>query len=155
TREAQQERDFKNRTFNLTYRSELSESETLAVGKDFSPIPYEWETADELPEISLEVRFANRLKIHLGDSMSFDVQGVPVEGRVVLMRRVKWLSFQPNFFVQFQPGVFNDAPKSFLASIPKLEAAEKDVLQNEIVRRFPNISVIDVSQAIARINAVI
>ncbi|MBF0276560.1 MAG: FtsX-like permease family protein [SAR324 cluster bacterium] len=149
TREQERERRFRNRGFNLTYRGELKDSESYVEGKPLSPL-YNAD-AEGLPEISLEERFANRLGLQIGDELTFDVQSVPITGKVVNFRKVKWNSFQPNFFVLFQPGVLEEAPKTFLAGISNVEAERKLLLQNGIVQRFPNISVIDVSRIVSRI----
>jgi putative ABC transport system permease protein len=102
-------------------------------------------------ELSLEIDFAERLGIGLGDTLSFDVQGVVVEGEVVSLREVRWNSFQPNFFVVFQPGVLEDAPAVYLASIPQLPPDQRDALQASLATAFPNVSSIDVTRAVARL----
>ncbi len=154
TREDQETQRFLTRTYNLTFRKEFSPSETLIEGVPFTDESYNWDS-EHPPKISLEYRFAERLKVGLNDLLGFDVQGVPVEGKVVSLRRVKWNSFQPNFFVQFQPGVFDDAPKTMLASISSLTSAQRVSIQNRIVERFPNISIVDVANAVERISAIV
>ncbi|MGK5091063.1 FtsX-like permease family protein [Deltaproteobacteria bacterium TL4] len=149
TREQQQERHSRNRGFNLSYRTTLSDTEKLVEGR-----PLATEYNSELTpsaEVSLEDRFAERLGINIGDTLTFDVQGVPVEAQVINLRRVKWNSFQPNFFVLFQPGVLEDAPKTFLASIPSVEPEKRLTLQNQLVQQFPNISMIDVTRIVDKI----
>jgi putative ABC transport system permease protein len=145
SREEESSSRMRNRAMNLTYRGELTESERIIAGRPFSP------AIGEVPEVSVEQRFAKRLDLKLGDVLTFDVQGVPVEARIVNLRSVKWTSFQPNFFVQFQPGVLEEAPKTFLASVPGLPAADRLALQDALVSRFPTISIIDVSQVVERL----
>jgi putative ABC transport system permease protein len=149
TREEQRARDQRNRNFNLSYRKGLADSETLVEGRELSA-SYE-EGSGKMPEISLEFRFAARLGIKLGDILAFDIQGVPVKGTVVNLRKVRWTSFQPNFFIQFQSGVLDAAPKTFVAAIPGTAAEKKSKLQNLIVNRFSNISIIDVSRLVQKI----
>ena len=149
SRESERADRMRNRTYNLSYREQLASSEAIIDGMPFSG-PFDWDS-DNLPEISLEKRFAERLGIQIDDTMTFDVQGVEVKGRVINFRRVKWTSFHPNFFVLFQPGVLDDAPKTFVASVPDLDFYEKITVQNAIVQAFPNISIIDVTQTIERI----
>jgi putative ABC transport system permease protein len=139
----------RTRRYNLTYRERLTASETLREGRDFSgPLD---PAGEALPEISLELDFARRLGVGPGATLAFDVQGVPVEGRVVNLREVRWNSFQPNFFVAFQPGVLEGAPKIFLASIPELPAAAREALQASISEAFPNVSSVDVTRAVRRL----
>jgi putative ABC transport system permease protein len=76
---------------------------------------------------------------------------VPVTGRVVNLRKVDWNSFQPNFFLSFQPGVLDPAPKTFVAAISAVAEADRLPIQNSIVLQLPNVSVINVTQIVARI----
>lgn len=149
SREEEREARFRNRGFNLTYRSELSDSEEISEGHNFSGV-FE-EANGTVPEISVEKRFAQRLGLKRNDILTFDIQDVPIEGKIVNFRTVRWASFQPNFFIQFQPGVLESAPKTYLASLPDHETAIKSSLQNAIVSKFPNISLIDVSRLASRI----
>ena len=97
-------------------------------------------------EISVATSFAEQYGLVLGDLIGFDIQGIPLEGRVVNLRKVRWNSFQPNFFLLFQDGVLNDAPKTYLAAISRVAPEDRQELKNKIVNAFPNISIIDVTQ---------
>ncbi|MEM7413155.1 MAG: FtsX-like permease family protein [Myxococcota bacterium] len=141
-------RRLRARRYNLTYREALTDSERMVEGRRFSGA-FDL-TGDRPPEMSLEADFAERLGVGLGDTLTFDVQGVSVEGEVVNLREVRWNSLQPNFFVLFQPGVLEEAPSVFLASVPKLEPERLDALQASIQNAFPNVSSIDVTRAVAR-----
>ena len=149
TREEAMEERLQQRAYNLSSREEFSSSEKIVGGRAFKGV-YDWD-GDALPEVSLEIRFAKRLKINLGDTMTFDIQGVEIEGKVVSFRKVKWTSFHPNFFVMFQAGVLDDAPKTYIASIAGLNFEKKVLLQNSLVDKFPNISIIDITQTIKRL----
>ena len=150
TREEQTESRFRNRGFNLTYRNTLTASETLYKGKQFSQESFNSQTS-KYPEISLEYRFARRLGLNIGDLLTFDLQGVAINGIVVNLRRIRWTSFQPNFFVQFQAGVINDAPKTFLATIGNLTVNARNHIQLALVKDFPNISIVDLTVVIGKI----
>lgn len=149
TREEEQEQRMRNRGVNLSYRSTLSASEEIIAGRPFSGT-YSMDQNDPA-EISMEKRYAERLGLELGDVVTYEVQSVPITGKIVNLRKVKWNSFQPNFFILFQPGVLEDAPKTFIASLPTLNDAKKYPLQSEIVQQFPNISMIDVSVLIKKV----
>lgn len=149
TREEEREAQFRNRGFNLSYRETLDTSEAIVSGKTL-PNSYSAE-GNTIPEISLETRFADRLKLKLGDTLTFDIQETPMKGKVTSLRRVNWTSFQPNFFVLFQNGSLDDAPKTFLATIPKLPMDQKIEMQKKIVRTMPNISLIDVDRVVQKL----
>lgn len=146
TREEEREARFRNRGLNLSYRQSLSGSETIIEGRpfvgDFNP------DSGKPAELSVEFRFAERMGMKLNDKIIFDVQGVSVEGQITSIRRVKWTSFQPNFFILVQNGVLNDAPKTFIAAVPYLEETQRQELQNELAKKFANVSVVDVVRTV-------
>jgi putative ABC transport system permease protein len=141
TREEENEARFRNRGFNLSYRADLSDAEEIIEGRPFSG------TGEE---ISLEHRFADRVGIKIGDTLLFDVQGVEVRGKVVNLRKVRWMSFQPNFFVTFNDGPLNGAPKIFLGSLANMPDDRKASVQSLIAKDFPNVSVVDVKATVNR-----
>lgn len=149
TREAERAKRTRNRGYNLTYRDGLDWSETIVEGETFAGT-YD-QSSNTPPLVSLEVGFAERMNIKLGDILTFDIGGVNVKGKVANLRRVKWTSFSPNFFIQFQPGVLEPAPKTFVASVEALSTEQKSELQNAIVQSLPNVSIVDVSRLIAKI----
>ena len=149
TRERQREQGFRMRTLNLSYRTELSDSENIVEGSQLAG-QYDWNS--DLPaEVSLEERFAERMGLKLGDLLTFNVHEVPIVAKVINLRKVKWNSFQPNFFILFQPGVLDDAPATYLASLGGLDKLERMNYQNLIVKEFPNVSVIDVTRTVERV----
>ncbi len=153
TREAEQEERSRNRGVNLSYRSGLAQAETLVEGRLFEG-PYQ-EDAGKPGEVSLEQRYAERLGVKIGDNLTFDIQGLPVSAVVTSMRSVKWNTFQPNFFIVLQPGLVDDAPKTFLITLPEMDFDHKLKLQKLIVDQFPNVSIIDVSKLVAKISELI
>ncbi|MBU0972303.1 MAG: ABC transporter permease [Proteobacteria bacterium] len=131
--------------FNFSHRSLLDVSETIVQGKALSQTPWDFEAG--LPfEISVAKSFAQEHGLSLGDILGIDIQGIFLEGRVVNIRKVRWNSFQPNFYLLFQDGVLNDAPKTYLAAISRVAPEDRQNLKNKIVNAFPNISIIDVTQ---------
>lgn len=156
TREEEQEARSRNRGFNLSYRDHLDSSESLVdQARGLAPnqlFTGRYDPAAHNPaELSLEHKFAQRMHIKLGDILVFDVQGIPVRTQVTTLRKVRWTSFQPNFFVLVQPGALDDAPKTFLASTPRLEPKLRDGFQRHLIARFPNVSVLDVSLAVQKL----
>lgn len=145
TREEEKEARFRNRGVNLSYREELSKSEVIVDGKPFSG---NYQEGQGPAELSVEQRFADRMNLKIGDVIAFDVQGVEVDGKIVNLRKVNWTSFQPNFFILFQNGVLNEAPKTFVASIPTVPEALRLEIQNAVAKKYGNISVIDVVRTV-------
>ena len=148
TREDENEARFRNRGVNLTYKKDLQDSETVIKGRWFSSKDSHKDS--DIPEISLEERYADRVGAKLNDVMTFDVQGLEIKGRITSIRRVRWTSFQPNFFVVFQPGVLEEAPQVFLSAANNLSTDQVRTLQTDIVNTFSNISIIDVRESVEK-----
>lgn len=148
TREDENASRMRNRGVNLSYRHKLSWSERIVAGK------FNGETCDSNKgpcAISLEQSYARRLGVNIGDQLLFDVSGIEVSGVVTSLRRVKWTSFEPNFFILFQPGVLEEAPKTFLSSFKAETDQEKRKVFSVIAKNFPNVSVLDVSEIVKKI----
>ena len=143
TKEKRRQVHLKNRSFNLSE----GRPNNILKGKDFSQSHYKDRKTKALllPSISLEHRFAKTMGLNIGDTLSFEIEGEKLRGKVKNLRQVDWLSFQPNFFVLFQEGSLNDFSKTYVASLPTLPKEIKHQIQNEIVKQFPNISIVDVS----------
>ncbi len=139
---------FRNREQNLTWRDRLSDSETLVAGRFWAP---EITQADE---ISLEQGFAESIGARLGDVLAFDVSGNEVKGRVTSLRKVMWQSLQPNFFIVLHPSLLKGAPAVHLLAI-ETDAAAKGRIQVAMARDFPNITVIDVTDVVAKVGRVL
>jgi putative ABC transport system permease protein len=146
TREDDEEARFRNRGVNLTYRSYLQDSEILTKG-DFKGVfaggP------DQLPQVSIEKRYADRVKMKIGDVVTFDVQGLELKAQVSSFRQVRWTSFQPNFFILFPTGVLEEAPQIFLTSVAGAVPGKVKEFQSKISGELKNVSIIDVTSTVA------
>jgi len=143
TREEQRSRRFRNRGVNLSYAKTLNTSEKLVEG--------DWFKDDGVNEISLEQRYADKMKLGLGDTMSFDILGVEITATITSIRTIKWTSFLPNFFILFEDGLINDAPKSFISVVDKVDFEQQLRIQDLIVDKFANISILNVTEVIQKI----
>ncbi|MEK7358351.1 MAG: FtsX-like permease family protein [Bdellovibrionota bacterium] len=150
--EGTQNDQFQRFPVRVSYREKPIPSETIISGRAFAG-PFD-PAGDAVPEISMEESFAERNEFKIGDRLEFDVQGVPVEGKVTSLRKVKWSDFNPNFFMMFQPGVLDDAPKTFIANVNLTANANRETvkgkLQYDLVREFPDMNVIDISRSLER-----
>jgi putative ABC transport system permease protein len=145
--EEERDRRFRNRGYNLSYRDSPGSSEEIRAGIFWAGPAEE----GALPQISVEEDFADRLDFTLGDTLAFDVQGVEVAGVITSLRRVHWTSFQPNFFVLFQPGALEMAPKTFIGTVGPCDPGEADTLQTGMARAFPAITALNLREAVERI----
>ena len=56
------------------------------------------------------------LHLDVGDSIVFDIQGVPLRARISGIRKVEWPKDPPNFIFVFPKGVIDGAPQIWVAT---------------------------------------
>ncbi|WP_235923566.1 ABC transporter permease [Psychroflexus aurantiacus] len=129
--------------FRTTYRDSLIASESIesgswtGEGENLNPVP-----------VSISTNFAEDAKVKVGDKLVFNVQGVLLEAVVGSIRTVDWSRMQLNFSLVFPEGVLEKAPQ-FHVLTTKLPGKEKSAeLQQELVKKFPNVSIIDLQQVL-------
>jgi putative ABC transport system permease protein len=148
TREGEREKFFRDREQNISWREALGPDETIVAGRWID------DRSTEV-EASLEQGWAKRLGLHLGDRIHFDVQGVQIDATITSLRTVRWMGLHPNFFILLSPHALRDAPATWVASLPPMDAATRMQVQRLISERVPNVTAFDVASAGAQINAVI
>ena len=129
--------------FRVTYRDSLIPSESLLEG--------EWipqANPSEVVPISIDLNFAEDAKVGLGDELSFNVQGVLLQTVVASIRSVDWSQMQMNFSIVFPKGVLEAAPQFRVITTRVSDDSSSAALQQELVRKFPNLSIIDLRQVI-------
>jgi len=127
------------REYRSTYRDSLVASEKLVAGKW-------WEkAAGDAAGISVEVGLASELNVTIGDTITWDVQGVPITTVVRSLREVDWARFETNFFVVFEPGLLDRAPQSFVVLGRVDDPAERGRVQRAVVERFANVTTVDLA----------
>ncbi len=132
------------REYRVTYRSELRESETLTEGEWIG----EADGINSVVPISIATNIEDDLRVAVGDSLTFNVQGVQVKTRIASIRDVDFTRAEPNFFVLFPSGVLENAPQFFATVIQTNSDLQTVTIQQEVVQRHPNISAIDVGIAL-------
>ncbi len=99
-----------SREYTITYRPNLEANEEIVSGAWWPDA-----AASGEPEVSIEDRFLERLRIQVGDRMRFDVLGRVISARVASIRRVNWQDFRAGgFMFVFRPGTFDQAPHTFI-----------------------------------------
>ena len=139
-----------NREFRVTYRDTLISSETITQGK-LRPLG---STGDSI-FVSFERGFAEGNNIKLGDEVEFNVQGRPIKTYVGSLRDVKFNQVSTNFLVLFPEGVLESAPKFHVLITKTKDDKEAADVQSEIVRTFPNISIINLGTIVAALEEIL
>src|SRR5258705_14001307 len=78
-----------------------------------------WWTAEEAsarPRVSVDDEAAKYFGVRVGGTLTFDVQGVPIEAEVMSLRKIDWQSLSANFFMGLSPGALDGAPTIYLAT---------------------------------------
>ncbi|MBL0940953.1 MAG: ABC transporter permease [Gemmatimonadaceae bacterium] len=147
------------REYRSTYRDSIVASETLASGTWFTPAADREQARRDNPdlpfEVSLETELASDMGVTVGDTITWNVQGVPVRTVLKNTRTVNWGRFEANFFAVFEPAALRRAPQQFvfIANVPPGEPLA--AVQRDIVRRFPNVSSLDLTLVRQTIGAIV
>ncbi|MCX6747625.1 MAG: hypothetical protein NTW98_01615, partial [Candidatus Nomurabacteria bacterium] len=123
------------REFNLTYRDELLSSETIEKGDfvDFGK-----------GEVSVEEEFAKRAGMELGSTVTFLIQGFPVETTVTSLRAVDTRSGFPFFYFVLSPDDIARFPATYFG-YASLDAVGIDRMSKYLAGKVPNASFVNTS----------
>ncbi|HSQ46356.1 MAG TPA: FtsX-like permease family protein, partial [Lutibacter sp.] len=132
-----------NHEFRVSYRDALTASETLTAG-EWTP---EVSNTDLVP-ISVSDNFADDAKVAVGDNITFNVQGVLLNTIVGSIRTVDWAQMQMNFTILFPEGVLENAPQFRVLTTSVSNELASAALQQDLVKNFPNVSIIDLRQVL-------
>jgi len=140
-------RNFATRDQNITWSGVLNRDNQITAGT--------WFTAEDAgkPLVSVSTEYQEELGLKLGDSLQFDIAGETHTARVASVRKVKWDSFQPNFFLVFAPGLLDGTQGTYMTAV-HMDARNPRVI-GELVRRFPSVSVFNVDDLLAQVRSVI
>jgi putative ABC transport system permease protein len=128
----------RGREVRVTYRDSLAATEKIVSGVFTKRVG-----SGEIVPVAVEERFAQENELTLGDTVSFDVQGLPIVVKVGSIKRSDQRKFEPIFPVLFPAGVLEEAPQILLliTRVPSPQVSAR--FQQAVVGRFPNVSVLD------------
>jgi putative ABC transport system permease protein len=109
-------------------------------------------TPQEQGAVSVEEGIANTLGLKIGDTLRFDIGGVTNDAKITSLRKVDWGSMRANFFVIYPVSELKDVPVTFMSAF---RAPERRGFDNELVRRFPNITNVDMTATINQVQGVL
>jgi putative ABC transport system permease protein len=140
------------REYRSTFTDHLRDGEKITAGQWVSQV--DSDSTNAVP-ISVEQEIAKDLQVGLGDELVFDVQGVPVTTRVASLREVEWRRIEPNFFRVFPRGVLESAPAMHVL-VTRVDSNQASArMQREVVKAFPNVSVIDLTLVLQTVDAIL
>ncbi len=130
------------REMNLTYRNDLLPDERIVSGEAL--FNKRWGSTVQVSVLDTVLKMHD---MKVGDSITFKIQGVPMTARIASIRTRTSSGFTPFFYFVFQPDALSGAPHTIFAAV-RVDKERISSLQNQVVARFPNVSVIDLTETV-------
>ncbi len=139
--ERNKKRDNLARVFNLTYRHHLLDDEVIINGAGL--FRSDWQEI----QVSVLDTVIDMHPMDIGDTIQFNIQGVPLTARISSIRSRTKGSLRPFFYFVFEKDTLKSAPQTMFAAF---RVSQEDIgpLQTRVVNQFPNINVIDLTETI-------
>ncbi len=118
----------------LPSNDELLSGSSLFVGEDSA-------------QVSIRDSVAEALKVKVGQTITFSLQGVPLEARLASIRHSRREGFQPRTDLLFPPELLEGAPRTHFATV-RIADDQVGALQAELARAFPSIVSMDLGLTI-------
>jgi putative ABC transport system permease protein len=132
-----------DREFNLSTSPVKPVHNTIVAGR--------W-ADNEHGAMSVEEGLAKTLGLHLGDTLRFDIGGMQTDATITSLRKVDWSSMRANFFVIYPVKELKDVPVTYMTAF---RAPQRKGFDNELVKRFPNITDVDMTATINQVQGVL
>jgi putative ABC transport system permease protein len=140
-------RNFADRDQNITWSADLNRDNEITAGKWFTP------EDTGRPLVSVSTEYQEELGLKIGDTLQFDIAGETQAARVSSVRKVKWDSFQPNFFLIFAPGLLDGTQGTYMTAV-HMDARNPRTIA-DLVRNFPSVSVFNVDDLLGQVRSII
>lgn len=136
-----------DRELNLSYSVDLPDANTLQQGL--------WWPAPQTDKhwVSIEQQLADKLKIGVGDILTFQINTEQFAAQVRNIRTVDWDNMKPNFYMLFEKHSLQGFDASYMTSF--YLAPEQQSLSQELLRQWPGLVLIDLQQLIGKIRGII
>lgn len=140
-------KQFATRDQNITWAEQLGRDNEITDGH--------WFTKEEYgkPLVSVSSEYMEELHLKLGDELQFDLSGETRTAKISSVRKVKWDSFQPNFFLMFAPDLLEGAQGTWMTAAHMDGKNPKTIA--ELVRQFPSVSVFNVDELLGQVRSII
>jgi putative ABC transport system permease protein len=106
------------------------------------------------PLISFDAELARGMGLDVGDTLTVNLLGREITGRIANLRRIEWTRLGINFAIVFAPGTLEAAPQTHLAAV-YAPPPDAERIAAEIAERFANVTAIPVREALAAVAGVV
>jgi putative ABC transport system permease protein len=141
------ENSLRSYEYFASYRDHLNPSEELTAGTF-------WQGRPQEQEVSVDERWAGRMNVDVGDYITFDISGLPLDAKVTSMRRIDWAAMQINSILLFSPGMIENAPRMYVGSLNIPDERTRYRFQEKLVAAHPSVTVIDAAQAAQTVSGI-
>lgn len=135
------------REYRVTYRDSLHRSEELIKGEI-----HKKKTGNDSVWVTISEGMEENLDVKIGDSLVFDIQGVPMKAFIGGVRKVEWPKDPPNFIFVFPSGVLENAPQIYVTATRVNDQQQANRFQQQLVMQYPNVSLIDLRLILSTVN---
>src|SRR5579862_1061726 len=101
--------------------------------------------------ISFDAGLARGMGLRIGDRMTLNVLGREIEGRIANLRDVDFSTGRQNFVLILSPGIIDQAPHSFLATV-RVPPGDEEAMYRGVTDRFPSVSTVRVKDVIVELS---
>ena len=105
------------------------------------------------PQVSVLQYIAEPAGIKIGDTITFNIQGLPLQATVASIRSRTEKPMRPFFVFVFPEAILDKAPQTIFSGI-RTTPEEKSDIQRKITNTFPNVSVIDISETMVMVGEI-
>ncbi len=132
-----------DREFNLSHAAAQPAHNEVVAGA--------WQ-AEEAGAISVEDGIAKTLNLKMGDTLRFDIGGIPTDAKITSLRKVDWGSMRANFFVMYPVSKLENVPVTYMSAF---RAPDTKGFDNALVKAFPNITNVDMTATLNQVQGVL
>ncbi|HEY3778453.1 MAG TPA: FtsX-like permease family protein [Rhizomicrobium sp.] len=132
----------------ITYAAQEPANTQITVGR-WWPAKYRGPTL-----VSLDADLARGMELKLGDTITLNVLGRNIEGRIANLRDVDFSTGRQNFVMILSPGIIDKAPHSFLATV-RTAPRDEEPMYRAITDRFPSVTTVRVKDVIAELDTLL
>ena len=139
-----------NREARVSYQSEMPPDDELIEGTYTG----EYNGGDSI-FVSLDERFSGGLDVGIGDELVWNVQGAMIKTYVGSIRKINFRKLESRFFILFPTGVLENAPQFLILVTKSPDKQTTADFRNSVVKKMPNVSVIDLGSILVTLNDII
>ncbi|HEY6578208.1 MAG TPA: FtsX-like permease family protein, partial [Rhizomicrobium sp.] len=104
--------------------------------------------------ISFDADLARGMGLKIGDSLTLNVLGREIQGRIANLRDVDFSTGRQNFVLILSPGIIDGAPHSFLATV-RVAPRDEGAMYLTVTDRFPSVSTVRVKDVITELDTLL